>query len=427
MSKQDLLGEVTVIPNAGISVKMRFPKRGLAGILVFIALMGGLIMIAGVMVSSDKNPPGPIAQLLIVGCGLAIAAGCGLSAIYFFTRWQQVRIDHGEIFLERGWCLGRSTRRHRLSNFRGLHRYARQLGAMDGASAAGSLIGVAAAAVTGVGVVAGKTVTFHFLELVHHQDKSQNVLLTGSRNASALAELADSLSGLLQMPLLTPTLDGYADQERPKPLTKAPDRQPQRSEVLRDPEIGTDWCRLAGTEQKPAVPSSTPPQGIDATSKGSITTVFLPASRTPLVAGCTIAAIFGAIGVLCITFLPEGKWRGGIPLAISLPVLLVGSMNSRRRNSIVLTSAGLQYKMAAIGTQPLYIPWTSIGDVSVASSSTGKPGLLVVTDGPEAWLAVGQDTVGLHWLRDTVRDRSRVEALRRSQSQPDAGRKGGER
>lgn len=427
MSKQDLLGEVTVIPNSGISVKMRFPKRGLAGILVFMALMGGVIMIAGVMVSSDKNPPSPMAQLLIVGCGLAITAGCGLSAIYFFTRWQQVRIDHGELFLERGWCLGRSARRHRLSDFRGLHRYARQMGAMDGASAAGSLIGIAAAAVTGVGVVAGKTVTFHFLELEHHQDKSQNVLLTGSQNASALTDFADSLSGLLQMPLLAPTLDGYADQERPQPLTKAPDRQPQRSDVLLEPEIGTEWCRPADREQTPAVASSTPPQGIDATNKGSTMTVFLPASRTPLVAGCTIAAILGAIGVLCITFLPEGKWRGGIPLAIGLPVLLVGSMNSRRRNSIVLTSAGLQYTMATVGTQPLYIPWTSIRDVSVASSSTGKPGLLIVTDGPEAWLAVGQDTVGLHWLRDTVRERSRAESVRRANSQPSVGREGGDR
>ena len=199
-----LLGDVAFDRQGGsITVQMRFPRRGLSVLLLLVAVLGVFMLVCSAGIYFDGQLQRYYGLFVLsVAFGLAATFGFGLGGLYLLTRRRQVRMDRTTVTVRQGWCLWRSSRRTDLAEYEGLRPLAKKMGAMDADSAAGSVLGLAAAAVAGSGVVVTKKITVFFLELVHSQDRSRNVTLTGSEDPQAIAALAKMLTKTFDLSLL---------------------------------------------------------------------------------------------------------------------------------------------------------------------------------------------------------------------------------
>jgi hypothetical protein len=367
-----------------------------------MGLMGVMVLVAGIMISLEADHDDALERGFFLSFGLAATVGPGLAGLYLLTRWHQVSIDHGQVIIERGWCLWRSSRRHDLQEFAGLHRYSRMLGAMTGGSSAATALGIAAATATGFGFIASGNVTFHFLELIHRTTRSQNTVLTGSTDLGVINGLAEDLSGKLKLPLLMKSMDGYVEQ---LPLAVQP-AGPTASAMI-DDRLPASVVPAAlpavplQTQARSAHLSSAPP-GVRVTVNGSTTRILLPVSRKPLLAGLALGIPFGGVGLLALVL---GNAPGLVPLGIGAVMLLVGWHNSKRGHILLLSDTSLHYQPAAMGTKPMLLPWDRLRDVSVARTSDNKPAMLLVTSGADAWLATDSNVEVLEWLAQVIRQR----------------------
>jgi hypothetical protein len=274
-----------------------------------------------------------------------------------------------------------------------------EMGAMDAATAVASMVGTLA------GVHFGKTILFHFLELVHIHDRSLNVVLTGSEDPYAVSEIADALALTFRLPLLIRTADGYAEQTglAPAPCTnKGAEGLIRPAVTVARPQLATDvgWRAINAGPVSTAV---APPCGLRVETEGTTTRIVFPYSKAALVVGAAVAAIAGAAGV-AITIFASGdeRWAGLVLPLAALALLLMG-VKSRRHKNLVLSSAGLRYDIAAMGVAPVTVPWTDVRDLSVARTAGSQPGLLIVSSGPEIWIGVGMRIEDLQWLEGVIR------------------------
>jgi len=404
----NLLGDVTIDRQGGsVTVKMRFPRRGLSVMLLLIAASGlvGLVATVG-MVSGDRHKPAAGELGFFLTLGIAATFGGGLGGLYMLTRWRKVHLDHSAVQVKKGWCFWRSSRRTELSEYRGLHRFTKTMGAMDAGSAGLSVLGVAAAVATGHGMVAGKTIAFHFLELAHARDRLRNVTLTGSEDPYAVAALAEILAETFDLPLLTASMGGYKAR-----ATRGPATLGERLAEHAPPPWASGAESTDEEESTPAPapaaeprPLSPPPPTIDVQTQGDMTRILLPPSSKPMIAGVVMGILSGGAGTAIICAIPDAeRWLGLILVAIGASMLPVGIINSRKRTTVILDRRGVCQPSAARGLPPLAVLWNVIQDVSVARSQTKKPGVLIVSDGPETWIGIGLKREELDWLCYAIR------------------------
>ena len=407
MGREGHVGQTTVEEDGSIRIAMRYPKRGLAGLLISMGLMGLACSVGGIMMKA-QTPQGDktVEKVFFTLFGIAFALAGTLPGLYLLTRRRQVTLADGYVTVEQGWCLWRSLRHEPVSSFRGLSRYTKNLGAMDAASGAGTVLGLAAAAVTGTGAVCGKTMACHFVQLVHRDGSRQNVVLTGSTDSSSILQLATALSELLSLPLLTPTLDGFEEQPAvPQPkLADAAEHGPEAFVYI--PEVAAIGKGLSAFPAvEPRGPrAQTPPAGLQISQTGSTTTILCPQGMNGLVGGMILGALFTALGIFSLIHLEEDHHLALFPLGMGLLLLFIGTINAGLRLRIDLYPSLLAWKEAPRSARPLTIRWADIRDISVAKAPAGKPGLLLVTEGPDVWLAVGTRTDRLQWLAATLRN-----------------------
>lgn len=398
----DLLGDVRLDPQRAVAtIRMRFPKRGLGGVLIVLTLLNSFMLLAAVMMSRDKRPRDPHEQTFFLAWGLLGTVGFSLWSTYHFTRRRQVTLRDGVASLESGWLLGRRRREFPLSDFSGLERSTREISGVTALTMVGSLAGVAVGHALGTdGPVFGRTRTYHCLEMVHRGTPSLNILLTAGPYATPIRELSQALADMFDLAQLTPTLQdtrpGMPREDRPPSGDPGPVMPDQPTASAAAPAI-----RPNASPPRPAAP----PPGIDVQQDGADLMVLLPPSGKSRLAALALGIPFIGIGILCLALISgPGWWKGLIPLLIGAAILPIGFINTARRSTLRLTPEGLHYRMAALGTRESFVPWAGIRDMSIGFLEGRPGGLVLATDQREVWVAVGLRHVDLLWVADVIRD-----------------------
>jgi len=209
-------GQVQFSPD-GSSVTFRprsLVDRGMGIFLILGSLALAGLSIVGVIVWTRERPVrDPMVGMALLGLGI-VSILMFVLGLYLATRWRRAVLDRQEVVFDKGWALGRSSRRHAHSEFLGLYRFAAQIGPPPALSA---LIGLFA--------YFWKPVQLHLLQLKHRDSRSLDVLLARNTDAAAMHQLMADLTECFSFNILDWSVDGFAVRE-PAPGGSALARTP---------------------------------------------------------------------------------------------------------------------------------------------------------------------------------------------------------
>jgi len=381
--------------------------------LCLASLLGVLVILAEVMVVvQGERSKHPEVFPFFLAFGIVATLVFLVPGLYLTTRSIRARLTESEVICESGWCLRRRVFRRPLSKYIGLLRDSKTVGTMDAASAAQTIVGLAATAAFGVGMIASKQIPVHMLLLKAAEDKADDVLLMCSPNAQAVHDLMDQLAKMFSLNVLDPTLEGY-DIRRPADLDT-----PITARISATGSSVKSSCSLPHKANASSWPepsrSSAPwsdlppaPPGLQCTQQTGALTVLVPPEKTGVIAGLAVGIPFLGLGVLSLIFVdsPSGSARAGMLLATLMGLFMIGCaiIFSKCRWTLRISSAGVSIAGWGVSKHPRLFMWNTIKAVTAARMKQArKPALLISTSSGDQWLLAGAKKEWLVWIRDAI-------------------------
>ena len=381
--------------------RIRLPRRSMGVFLCLASSLGVLAIVMGVRIMSMDSPNRKSGAELLVFMGITITLAFLLPGLYLVTRFRKTLIEGRDVLFRKGWLLGSSVLRRRLSEYLGLHQHLglySTIGVMD-------IVTVGAAP-------GGKIVDVQILTLKHGTDKSLDVMLACNGDGDRVGRLMVHLAERFSLDILDPGLGGFT--------VRGSDRTAAVGDSVEIPAIDSGTAvRRADTPERFSI--SNLPHGMEVVeAENGVVRILLPDLPVPAVVMImlgSLVAFIGAGGVFA--GLRDGESTGFFILQsalLAVGAVLIGldvrtnlkggriAPGHRRRRRITLGRDEITYRPCP-HAEVVRIRWDSLQNVVVAGNGKSK-GVSLVTSSGNHDMAAGSSMDVLTCLRRIIIDKA---------------------